>query len=73
MAGVDREICHYQKQRNAALDCSDAWSKSFDQYPALDWTDLMLSTIGPLLLAWLVAWIVHVTARWIRAGFKPQM
>jgi hypothetical protein len=71
-ASLDQEICLYDKQRNPALDCSDAWSKSFNEFAALNWNDLLLTTLVPVLLAWLAAWIIFLTFRWVRTGFKPQ-
>jgi hypothetical protein len=71
-AMVDREICVIDKRRDRSLDCYKAVSQSLDQYPSLDWVDVLLRTLAPLLLAWLVAWIIFATARWVHAGFDSQ-
>ena len=67
-----REACYSERSKTPTVDCSDVWYKSFSEFPALNWYDLFLAVVVPLLLAWLIALIVILAARWIWAGFKPQ-
>ena len=67
-ADFSREGCYSERSKTPTVDCSDAWYESFSEFPALNWVDLFLSAVIPLLLAWLIALIVILAARWIWAG-----
>jgi hypothetical protein len=72
LASIDRQICLDRKRNEPALDCTNAWSSSYKQYPALDWEDVLVGALGPLLLSWVTAWVIFAAVRWVIAGFKPQ-
>ena len=67
-----REGCYSERSKTRTVDCSDVWYKSFSEFPALNWFDLFLSAFVPLLLAWLIALIVILAARWIWAGYTRR-
>lgn len=66
-ASMDRDAC-LQQQRQA---CEGVWTKTFELYANDRWPEVVATAVVPVVLAWIVAYAVLFTFRWVLAGRQP--
>ena len=63
------EICYSDKRPDnpqCVVDSTNAYNASIRE----SWVRVAVVSLGPILLAWLAAYVVLLVARWIRARFR---
>lgn len=51
-------------------NCTDTMEKTYQVLYAPHWENVAYMAFGPVVLAWLLAWITRATLRWVMAGRK---
>jgi hypothetical protein len=64
-----KQVCEEEAQQAYQTSMQDSMQDSSGGVAIIA---LAIIAFGPLLIFWLLAWVIRATYRWVRRGFSPK-